>query len=1179
MFRSICLVSLAFFVLCRIPNGTIVAADGLVARWQFDSEHVHDNSFKALAGALDATVVGPVRFAAQPPRALQFEGNSKSRHRVAVTDDLGQLALPDRDITVEAWVKIDEPLKWGGIVGVIQDNGSYEKGWLLGYRNSMFCFAVASEKVGKLTYLTSNRHFEPGNWYYVVGSYDGRTQRLFVDGQLAAELTAQSGPIAYPPKASFTIGAYHDDNEIHSMTGQVEQVSLWNTVLPDKQIVENFESRKSRFPGIVPVRPVVTDWPTHLRDNQRTGVTDDDLQFPLKLKWVHRMRHPPKPAWPDPAHQDFWHNKNNLKARVIYDRVCHVVTVGDRVYFGTSADDRVVCLDADTGQIRWQFFAEGPVRLSPTVAGEKLLFGSDDGFVYCLNAGDGSLRWKFRLGPTDRRIPGNERIMSVWPVRTGVLAENDTAYFCAGLFPTQGAYQAAVNINTGREVARGPIGISPQGYVERLGGRLHVATGRDPAGAFVAKLQRRGKGIGKEVRSIPDEFPYAFIGAGDIRLGGGDGKVAAFRLDDGQQVWAASVEGKAYDMTAARGRLFVSTDAGYIYCFSAEAGAAVVTVEPPGAAEFSYPDVKTQQCYVEAAERILERTGIKRGYCLVLGSREGRLAFELAKRTDLRIVGVESDPAMVASSRRSLDAAGLYGRVVIHQHDSTGTLPYTDYLFNLVVSDSLASGDTFVGSRDEIFRVLRPHGGVAILDSRDDNILRRGPLEDVGEWTHMYADSANTACSADRRVVGSMKLQWFGPPGPRQMIDRHHRTVAPLAKNGRLFVPGDDRVIAVDAYNGTPLWNVSFPASRRVGVFRDCSYMVAADDSLFVAAGHNCHEVDAATGEIKRTLDVPVAIDGEKREWGYLASAGDLLFGSAVKPGASRRGHSREQIEEGTYYDTRPLVCSDKLFAFDRATGKQRWGYHPSSGTITNSTITVGDGHVFFVESANTATLNASDGRSDLSELLDVGSNVVALGMQDGSAAWSKPHDLSAFQHAIYVSYAQGKLVVVGSRNNGTDKEKSRVFFDVHVFDGKTGEPVWFTTQNQGTKIGGSHGEQDHHPVIVGDKLYCEPHAYELHTGRPLAEWTWRKEHRRGCGTMSASASAIFFRQANPTMFDLETNQYSKVTTVTRPGCWINMIPAGGLLLIPEASSGCTCNFAVQTSMAFLPVDSSRKEQ
>jgi hypothetical protein len=54
-------------------------------------------------------------------------------------------------------------------------------------------------------------------------------------------------------------------------------------------------------------------------------------------------------------------------------------------------------------------------------------------------------------------------------------------------------------------------------------------------------------------------------------------------------------------------------------------------------------------------------------------------------------------------------------------------------------------------------------------------------------------------------------------------------------------------------------------------------------------------------------------------------------------------------------------------------------------------------------------------------------------------------------------------------------------------------------------------------------------------------------------------------------MFDLATNQAENITCVSRPGCWINMIPAGGLLLIPEASSGCTCDFPVQTSLAFLP--------
>jgi hypothetical protein len=56
-------------------------------------------------------------------------------------------------------------------------------------------------------------------------------------------------------------------------------------------------------------------------------------------------------------------------------------------------------------------------------------------------------------------------------------------------------------------------------------------------------------------------------------------------------------------------------------------------------------------------------------------------------------------------------------------------------------------------------------------------------------------------------------------------------------------------------------------------------------------------------------------------------------------------------------------------------------------------------------------------------------------------------------------------------------------------------------------------------------------------------------------------------------MFDLKSSEARKVSTETRPGCWINLLPVGGLLLSPEASSGCTCNFAVQTSIAFIPAE------
>ncbi len=105
--------------------------------------------------------------------------------------------------------------------------------------------------------------------------------------------------------------------------------------------------------------------------------------------------------------------------------------------------------------------------------------------------------------------------------------------------------------------------------------------------------------------------------------------------------------------------------------------------------------------------------------------------------------------------------------------------------------------------------------------------------------------------------------------------------------------------------------------------------------------------------------------------------------------------------------------------------------------------------------------------------------------------------------------------------------------------------------------------------MIVDSTAYVYPLAYELDGGKPVD--TWRLRRSGGCGTFSASADAMFFRARNPTTCNLADGTQAKLTKVTRPGCWINIIPAGGLVLIPEASSGCTCNFAVQTSLALTP--------
>ena len=64
---------------------------------------------------------------------------------------------------------------------------------------------------------------------------------------------------------------------------------------------------------------------------------------------------------------------------------------------------------------------------------------------------------------------------------------------------------------------------------------------------------------------------------------------------------------------------------------------------------------------------------------------------------------------------------------------------------------------------------------------------------------------------------------------------------------------------------------------------------------------------------------------------------------------------------------------------------------------------------------------------------------------------------------------------------------------------------------------------------------------------------------------------AQFSRWLDAQLQELKTGKFMHLTRVTRPGCWINMIPAGGLLLIPEFSSGCTCSHAIQTSLALVP--------
>jgi hypothetical protein len=367
------------------------------------------------------------------------------------------------------------------------------------------------------------------------------------------------------------------------------------------------------------------------------------------------------------------------------------------------------------------------------------------------------------------------------------------------------------------------------------------------------------------------------------------------------------------------------------------------------------------------------------------------------------------------------------------------------------------------------------------------------------------------------------------------------------------------------------LWEHELPDSIRLGAFKNCGSMAAADDHLYVAAADRCVGFAVASGEKHLALAIPADVAAEKCEWGYVASVDDVLLGSVTKPGATFRVQD-VPTQTLIWRDFQPVVTSGSVFALDRRSGEERWTYTPRQGVIINTTIAVGGGRVYFVESTNPETREVPDGRVKLDMLLGRGSNLTALDLKTGKTLWSEPVDLRQLEHIIFLSHANDTLLITGSKNVTIDG-KRRVRYDLLAFDAASGKRLWQSTETPIPDhiLEGPHGEQVQHSAIVGDTVYNTGFAVKLHTGEPISGWKWQKSDK--CGVVSTSAHCALSRFSNPRMFDLATGDYQALTEVTRPGCWINMLPAGGMVLIPEASSGCTCYYSIQTSLALSPRD------
>jgi outer membrane protein assembly factor BamB len=358
----------------------------------------------------------------------------------------------------------------------------------------------------------------------------------------------------------------------------------------------------------------------------------------------------------------------------------------------------------------------------------------------------------------------------------------------------------------------------------------------------------------------------------------------------------------------------------------------------------------------------------------------------------------------------------------------------------------------------------------------------------------------------------------------------------------------------MDAYNGAIYWSLEVPGLLRVNTPRDSGYVCADVDGLYIAVDDDCWFLDGDTGIRSRTYK----LNDDGLEWGYVALSGDKLYGSAQLDGAHYTniwGGSSTGWYDATYGDVTHKVCSTYLFANDKNTGDRVWtDRRPERGVIINSTITLGGGRIYFVESRNATVKESLSGRIGIPGLWN-DQYIVALNQDTGEKLWEKAIDTADGIIVFYMQYKDEKLFITSSDTR----------YNLYAYRAKNGEFLW-SKDHPWTKD--NHGGHMQHPVIAGNRIYLEPNGYDLSTGEILTADMGR---HAGCATYAGTNGAFVYRGSGGNVAMWEINSGSVTTwSGIRPSCWLSTIPGGGMILSPEGGGGCSCNGWLNTSIGFV---------
>jgi hypothetical protein len=238
--RTILTYFLVAIFLAASPNLSSAQAPGdrLVGDWTFHPNYTLARHAANYPGEkIEAPKSRFQRFKTRGAPIYFYEQQPTER----ITDFIAPDRLPTESFSIELWLLNHVNMPVGTLMALRGKSEPEEAAWLLGYYGGEAVFHLKTENDEPVTLTEKIGAGWKKYWGHLVGTYDGKQMKLYLNSKLLAQSEGVTGKLKFPATPQMEIAGYFGAERYMEISNLLKAARLYDHALDAAEIRDRFE--------------------------------------------------------------------------------------------------------------------------------------------------------------------------------------------------------------------------------------------------------------------------------------------------------------------------------------------------------------------------------------------------------------------------------------------------------------------------------------------------------------------------------------------------------------------------------------------------------------------------------------------------------------------------------------------------------------------------------------------------------------------------------------------------------------------------------------------------------------------------------------------------------------------------------------------------------------------------